>query len=49
MKVERAMREYLKTHYADLVDSIETNKALSKEDEERLKGAIAEFKKNGAV
>ena len=49
MKVERAMREYLKTNYADLVDSIETNKALSKEDEERLKGAIAEFKKNGAV
>ena len=49
MKVERAMRVYLKTHYADLVDSIETNKALSKEDEERLKGAIAEFKKNGAV
>ena len=49
MKVERAMREYLKTHYADLVDSIETNKVLSKEDEERLKGAIAEFKKNGAV
>ena len=49
MKVERAMRDYLKTHYADLVDSIETNKALSKEDEARLKGAIAEFKKNGAI
>ena len=49
LKVERAMREYLKAHYADLVDSIETNKALSKEDEARLQGAIAEFKKNGAI
>lgn len=49
MRVERAMREYLKAHYADLVNSIESRKELSKEDEASLKGAIAEFKKNGAI
>ena len=48
-RVERAMREYLKAHYADLVNSIESRKELSKEDEASLKGAIAEFKKNGAI
>ena len=41
--------EYLKAHYADLVNSIESRKELSKEDEASLKGAIAEFKKNGAI
>lgn len=45
MRVERAMREYLKAHYADLVNSIESRKELSKEDEASLKGAIAEFKR----
>ena len=49
MRVERTMREYLKAHYADLVNSIESRKELSKEDEASLKGAIAEFKKNGAI
>ena len=49
MRVERAMREYLKAHYADLVNSIESRKELSKEDEASLKGAFAEFKKNGAI
>ena len=49
LRVERAMREYLKTHYADLVNSIETKKELVKEDEAQLKAAIEEFMKNGAI
>ena len=42
------MREYLKTHHADLVESIEAKKELVKEDEAKLKAAIDEFKKSGA-
>ena len=42
------MREYLKTHYPQLVESIETKKELVKEDEAVLKTAIEEFKKSGA-
>lgn len=49
LRVERAMCDYLKSKYADLVDSIETKKELSKEDEARLVAAIEEFKQNGAI
>lgn len=48
LKCERAMREYLQQHNADLIDRIETKKELSKEDNATLKAAIEEFKKNGA-
>ena len=48
LRVERGMREYLKTHYPQLVESIETKKELVKEDEAVLKTAIEEFKKSGA-
>ena len=48
LKCERAMREYLKQHYTELVDRIEEKKELSKEDNAALKAAVEEFKKNGA-
>ena len=48
LRVERGMREYLKTHHADLVDTIEAKKELTKEVEAQLKAAIEEFKKSGA-
>jgi F-type H+-transporting ATPase subunit alpha len=48
LRVERGMREYLKTHYPQLVESIEAKKELVKEDEAVLKTAIEEFKKSGA-
>ena len=49
MRVERAMRDYMQTHYAELVNEIETKKALDKDIESALKAAIEDFKKNGAV
>ena len=49
MRVERAMRDYMQTHYAELVNEIETKKALDKDIESSLKAAIEDFKKNGAV
>ena len=48
LRIERGMREYVKTHYPQLVESIEAKKELVKEDEAVLKSAIEEFKKSGA-
>ena len=48
MRVERAMREYLKAHYADLVNSIESRKELSKEDEASLEGCDRRVQKRTA-
>ena len=48
LRVERGMREYVKTHYPQLVESIEAKNELVKEDEAVLKSAIEEFKKSGA-
>ena len=48
LKCERAMREYLQQHHADLVERIEQKKELSKEDGAIMKSAIEEFKKHGA-
>ena len=48
LNVESAMQDFMKMNHADLVDRIETQKALSKEDEQLLRNAIAEFKKSGA-
>ena len=47
LSAERAMRDHIKTKYADLVDRIETTKDLSKDDEGKLSDAIKDFKKNG--
>jgi F-type H+-transporting ATPase subunit alpha len=48
LTVERAMRDYLKTKHAALVERIEATKDLSKDDEAALTAAIKEFKQSGA-
>jgi F-type H+-transporting ATPase subunit alpha len=45
---ERALREFMKAKHASLVDSIESAKDLSAENETALRSAIEEFKKTGA-
>ncbi len=45
---ERALRDFMKAKYADLVGRIEAAKDLSKEDEASLRAAIADFKKTGS-
>ena len=48
LKVEAAMQDYMKINHAELIDRIEQQKALSKEDEQLLTEAVKEFKKSGA-
>lgn len=48
LKAEAAMQDYMKINHADLIDRIEQQKALSKEDEQLLTEAVKEFKKSGA-
>ena len=48
LKVEAAMQDYMKINHADLIDRIEQQKALSKEDDQLLTEAVKEFKKSGA-
>ena len=48
LKVEAAMQDYMKINHADLIDRIEQQKALPKEDEQLLTEAVKEFKKSGA-
>ena len=48
LRVERGMREYLKTYHADLIETIEAKKELSKDVDAQLKAAIESFKKSGA-
>ncbi len=45
---ERALREFVKTKYTALADSIESSKDLSKDDEAKLIEAIKDFKKTGS-
>ncbi|WP_298293475.1 F0F1 ATP synthase subunit alpha [Thiomonas sp.] len=45
---EKGLHDHLQTKHAALVQSIESAKDLSKDDEAKLKEAIAEFKKTGA-
>jgi F-type H+-transporting ATPase subunit alpha len=47
LAAERAMRDFVKTKYADLVNRIESTKDLSKEDEAALHDAVKDFKKSG--
>jgi F-type H+-transporting ATPase subunit alpha len=46
LSAERAMRDYIKGKYGDLMERIESTKDLSKDDEVRLHEAIKDFKKN---
>jgi F-type H+-transporting ATPase subunit alpha len=48
LAAEKALREFLKSKHAALIDRIESTKDLSKEDEAALDAAIKEFKKSGA-
>jgi F-type H+-transporting ATPase subunit alpha len=45
---EKALKDYLKSKYAELVNRIEDKKELSKDDEAKLHEAVKDFKKNGA-
>jgi F-type H+-transporting ATPase subunit alpha len=45
--MEKAMREYLKTKHAALIDRIESTKDLSKDDEAALLAALKAFKQAG--
>ena len=45
---ETALRAYLKSKYAPLMDSIEKTNDLSGDDEKALIAAVEDFKKNGA-
>jgi len=44
---EKALREFVKSKHAALVERIEKSKDLSKEDEAELNAALAEFKTSG--
>ena len=46
LAVEKALRDFVKTKYAALVDRIESSKDMSKDDEAELTKAMAEFKKS---
>src|SRR5471030_2333708 len=45
---EKGLRDYLKTKHTDLINRIEQNKDLSKDDEGALHAALKDFKKSGA-
>ncbi|WP_158900604.1 F0F1 ATP synthase subunit alpha [Burkholderia sp. L27(2015)] len=45
---EKGLREYLKASHADLINRIEDQKDLSKDDEAALHTALKDFKKSGA-
>ena len=46
LAAERAMRDYTKSKYTELMDRIESTKDLTKDDEAKLHDAIKDFKKN---
>ena len=48
LSAERAMRDYIKGKYGDVVKRIEDTKDLSKDDEHKLHEAMKDFKKNAA-
>jgi F-type H+-transporting ATPase subunit alpha len=48
LAAEKALREFLKSKHAALIDRIESTKDLSKDEEAALEAAIKEFKKTGA-
>jgi len=44
---EKALKDYMRSKYADLVKRLDETEALDKENEEALHAAIQDFKKNG--
>ena len=48
LRIEKAMRDFMKSKHSALVERIESTKDLSKDDEAALTAAIGDFKKNGA-
>jgi F-type H+-transporting ATPase subunit alpha len=48
LTAEKAMRDFLKTKHAALIERLESSKDLPKEDEAALTAAIVEFKRTGA-
>jgi len=48
LDAERALREFVKTKYAPLVETIDRDKKFSKEVEAQLHEALKDFKKTGA-
>ncbi len=48
LDAERALREFVKTKYASLVETIDRDKKFSKEVEAQLHEALKDFKKTGA-
>jgi F-type H+-transporting ATPase subunit alpha len=49
LAAERAMRDYLKGKYADLIARMDEKKDLSAEDEKLLQDAIKDWKQSGMV
>jgi F-type H+-transporting ATPase subunit alpha len=45
---EKSLRDFIRTKHAGLVERLEKNKDMSKEDEAELRAAIEQFKKTGA-
>ncbi len=48
LSFEKALKSYLNAQHKELMDRIQTEQVLSKEDEALLKGAIESFKQNGS-
>ena len=48
LKFERALRDFVKSKYAALIDAIDKANNLSEADEKALHAAVADFKKSGA-
>lgn len=48
LRMERGMREYVKTHHPELIDAIQSNPVLTKEIDAQLAAVVQEFKKSGA-
>jgi len=48
LSFERSLRDFIKTKYTALAESIESSKDLSKDDEAKLTAAIQDFKKTGS-
>jgi F-type H+-transporting ATPase subunit alpha len=47
LSFENALRQFMKSKYAKIVDKIETTKEMSADDEKALAAAIEDFKKTG--
>src|SRR5699024_5527247 len=45
---EKGLKDYLRSKYADLIERIQANAKLSKEDDAELAAAIQDIKKNGS-